>query len=164
MMPARIPVRQRLLSHRRIDGECWIWTGYTNPRRGGYGTINIKGVPDYVHRVAYRLWIGPIPDGLHIDHLCRRPPCFNPAHLEAVTPAENAWRGMAPLIVQSRSGVCKRGHAMTPENTYMRPDGHGRGQCRKCIKIRSRRLQVKRKTDRYRRRRRTRRTKQGAAP
>ena len=39
--------------------------------------------------------VGSIPDGLHLDHLCRVPACVNPEHLEPVTLAENNRRAAA---------------------------------------------------------------------
>lgn len=61
------------------DG-CWYWTGHLNP--DGYGP----------HRRAYRLHVGPIPAGYHLDHLCGVRHCVNPAHLEPVTPRVNSQR------------------------------------------------------------------------
>ncbi len=70
-----------------LDG-CWIWTGALD--RGGYGLFKSRQV--MAHRFAYELWVGPIAEGLHIDHLCYVRPCVNPAHLEPVTQAENNRR------------------------------------------------------------------------
>ena len=50
------------------------------------------------HRFAYEEYVGPIPDGLQIDHLCRNKWCVNPEHLEPVTCRENALRGVAPSV------------------------------------------------------------------
>lgn len=69
--------------------ECWHWLGST---REGYGLIKFAGQVRNAHRVAYELQVGPIPDGLHIDHLCRNRLCVNAAHLEPVTQAENNRR------------------------------------------------------------------------
>lgn len=78
-------------------GECWEWVG---SRRAGYGRMAVgrpAGLPrDTVitaHRIAYEMLIGPIPEGLVIDHLCRNKSCVNPAHLEAVSQRENVLRG-----------------------------------------------------------------------
>lgn len=88
----RRPIAERLL--RKLDrssAECWTWTGAVST--SGYGVIGVSSTAtDYVHRAAYRAWVGPIPAGRHIDHLCRNRLCANPAHLEAVTQAENNRR------------------------------------------------------------------------
>lgn len=84
----------------RGDHECWPWRGCRGKNR--YGRLNIL-TPDGrrtslgAHRVAYELYVGPIPDGLEIDHLCRNRACVNPAHLEPVTRAENIRRAMLRL-------------------------------------------------------------------
>src|SRR6185503_9918754 len=54
------------------DNDCWEWTGSLNPH--GYGAFNVNDGHRQAHRVAYEIIVGPIPDGLQIDHLCRNPP------------------------------------------------------------------------------------------
>ncbi|MBI2934658.1 MAG: HNH endonuclease [Chloroflexi bacterium] len=71
------------------------------------------------HAFSYRLHIGPVPDGLCIDHLCRTHLCVNPAHLEAVRPRTNTLRGESPSAIRHRASHCMRGHPYTPENTYI---------------------------------------------
>lgn len=75
--------------------DCWEWQGSRD--RGGYGSFNalgVRGSPTVLaHRWAYEALVGPIPEGLVIDHLCENPPCCNPAHMEPVTVAENTRRG-----------------------------------------------------------------------
>lgn len=91
-------------------GGCWLWTASLNTN--GYGQINSggRGRPLLAHRVAYELVIGPIPDGLPLDHLCRVHSCVNPAHLEPVTNRENWVRGESPSAVAYVAGTCARGH------------------------------------------------------
>lgn len=88
--------------------ECWPWT--MARQDSGYGRARLPGYPTMpAHRVAYMLANGPIPDGYHIDHLCRNPPCCNPAHLEAVTPAENHRRTRRDFAASIHERVRKTG-------------------------------------------------------
>lgn len=105
------------------SGDCWEWTAFLTP--DGYGRFGLDGAIVAAHRTAYELVVGPIPDGLQIDHLCRNRKCVNPDHLEPVTQLENARRGFWATKTH-----CKHGHEFTPENTYIRPTGAR--QCRTC--------------------------------
>src|SRR5690606_17418880 len=71
-------------------GFCWYWSD--TPAKSGYGRISINNTATYAHRVAWELLMGPIPEGLTIDHLCHNKLCVNPDHLEPVTFGENASR------------------------------------------------------------------------
>jgi hypothetical protein len=104
----------------RTDG-CWYWRGHIIPLGyGQFGIGNRKLVR--AHRYAYEQLIGPIPDGLELDHLCGVRHCVNPSHLEPVTHAENMRR--------SRKTHCKRGHELAGDNLYFTKRGD-RG-CRAC--------------------------------
>lgn len=115
-------------------GGCWIWTGCLVTKKR-YGRIRFGGRTDYTHRASYEIFVGPIPDGLEIDHLCRVHECVNPAHLEAVTRRTNTLRGAGPSAQNARKTVCLHGHPFTEANTYLRPGG-GRS-CRRCHAIRT---------------------------
>lgn len=93
---------------------CWLWKRTLHAE--GYGHIGWQSEPGRnrtgkAHRVVYEALVGPIPDGLHIDHLCRNRACVNPAHLEPVTPQENHRRGQLVRAANNPPTThCKRGH------------------------------------------------------
>jgi hypothetical protein len=70
---------------------CWVWQ--KSILAVGYGCVRINAKTKYAHRVYYERLVGPIPDGLELDHLCRNRACVNPEHLEAVSHRVNARRG-----------------------------------------------------------------------
>ena len=71
---------------------CWDWLGSVGTR--GYGRIGVGGKMLQAHRFAYEQLVGPIADGLVLDHLCNNKRCVNPAHLEPVTVEDNVRRGV----------------------------------------------------------------------
>lgn len=127
------------LSHVEPNTGCWLWLGQINPN--GYGQTPGRRVdgrqPQYrAHRLSYEAYKGPIPAGLHIDHLCRTPLCVNPEHLEAVTQAENNRRSSSTSETH-----CRNGHLRTPESTQTIRAGKHAGQrrCYTCIRMSVRR-------------------------
>jgi hypothetical protein len=110
---------------------CWEWTGAPNPNGYGYATAGSKR--PLAHRLVYELLVGPIPDGLQLDHLCRNRLCVNPDHLEPVTAHVNLHRGYGRTRFRSEQTVCVRGHDFTPENTYI--NSRGNRTCRTCSQM-----------------------------
>jgi HNH endonuclease len=130
----------RLRSKIRVDDHgCWIWTGRVGTSGYGLCHVRVEGRPRtaVAHRRAYELFVGPIPAGLHLDHLCRTPLCVNPGHLEPVTPQENNRRSNSPSARNARATHCVHGHPFDDDNTRISPDGARR--CRRCEAHRVRR-------------------------
>lgn len=117
----------------RIDRDgllgCWLWTGSKSTH--GYGLFRRGEQTIQAHRAVYELLVGPIPDGLDLDHLCRVRLCVNPAHLEPVTRQENVLRSL-PFRRDTRTAFCAAGHPRTPENVYLRRDRPSGRNCRPC--------------------------------
>jgi hypothetical protein len=111
---------------------CWLWLGTIF--QNGYGHVFVKTENGWrhrkAHRVVYEQLVGPVPDGLELDHLCRTRSCCNPAHLEPVTNYVNRFvRGRAGLFNAEKTH-CKNGHPFTPENTYLWGQARYCRQCR----------------------------------
>ncbi len=109
------PIEDRFWEKVTKTDDCWIWTGST--AKGGYGQIWWNGRLQRAPRVAYELTFGRrVPEELDIDHLCRRPSCVRPEHLEAVTTSENIRRGLL-VALRPIQTHCVHGHELTKANT-----------------------------------------------
>lgn len=109
---------------------CWISNRAIQHK--GYTKMGLCGQTLLTHRVAYEAFVGPIPDGLQIDHLCKQTACCNPEHLEAVTCRENLLRGDTLTAAEAAMTHCKRGHPFDEANTYRRADRPNTRGCLAC--------------------------------
>lgn len=117
---------------------CWLWTSYR--AKNGYAQISVAGRLTLAHRFSYELHVGPIADGLQLDHVyergCRHKHCVRPDHLEPVTHQENALRAKALVT------ACPQGHPYDEINTSRRPNGWR--TCKECNRQRARRVRERR--------------------
>jgi len=134
-VPSDTPIEERYRIN-ELTG-CWIFLGSIDEE--GYGRVGSI----MAHRYVYIALVGPIPDGLELDHLCVRPQCVNPSHMEPVSPEVNRERARAYRVPAAWSReTCAKGHAYTPENTSSRiRHVPGRGpvevrDCRTCARAR----------------------------
>ena len=139
-----MPIEARFWSKVEFTDSCWLWTA---SRVVGYGDFSVGSRVDgsakhvRAHRWAYGYLVGPIPEGLVIDHLCRVRHCVNPDHMEPVTLRENILRGVGVAAICAVKTHCKHGHAFDEANTYIYARG-GRG-CRACGRRAQREAQAK---------------------
>ena len=123
--------------------SCWSWRG---AHREGYGEGWDGAHPISAHRAAHELWIGPIPAGYEVDHLCHTQECVetaqcshrgcvNPEHLQAVPPRVNNLRSRSTAAINARKTHCPQGHLYDEINTHVTP--RGTRSCRECWKISS---------------------------
>lgn len=116
---------------------CWEWTGALH--KAGYGELFVEGKRQRAHRLVYEALVGPIPAGMHLDHLCRNRRCVRPDHLEPVTPKENVHRGESIPARNAAKTHCIAGHPFSEANTYIYFDRKGRMArvCKTCARRRA---------------------------
>lgn len=125
-------------------GPCLLWTSECDPR--GYGFFrpasgrhkNSGRVA--AHRFAYEAFVGPIPDGMELDHLCRVRNCVRVHHLEPVPHRVNTLRGQTITGSNASKTHCKHGHSLENAYIHSRPDGRKYRRCRTCCEVRALRL------------------------
>lgn len=129
MKDTNLAIKQKLEDNIYIDfNGCWLWQGALNSK--GYGHSRLADKKGLVHRISYEFYVGPVPSGLELDHLCRVRSCINPNHLEPVTHAENMRRGAFYWTAKTH---CIRGHEFIEENIKRQS---GRRHCIPCRKLR----------------------------
>jgi hypothetical protein len=123
---------------------CWVWRSKVV---NGYGRIEVRSgvgrtsrTTEAAHRVSYETFVGPIPDGLQIDHLCRNRLCVNPVHLEPVTGRVNTLRGNTITAANFAKTECKSDHPLAGANLKVLPSGERR--CRTCERAAKRRYRA----------------------
>lgn len=132
--------------------ECWSWDEAVN--QGGYGRARYGSKVYLAHRLFYEFLVGPIPDGMELDHTCHNADptcvlrtecphrrCVNPAHLEPVTKQENLSRKRVSGPPRDAITHCVNGHAFTAENTYRTSRGYR--LCRICRRATKKRYKDK---------------------
>jgi hypothetical protein len=133
-------LRERFLAKIAVNPMtgCWLWTARIDA--SGYGRLNRgPGVSPMAHRFAYEEFVGPIPGGMQLDHLCRTRRCVNPEHLEPVTNRQNALRGESFAAVNASKTKCTAGHELAGENVRVRERrGSTERECLICARTRKR--------------------------
>jgi hypothetical protein len=136
-----------ILEHMVNTDECWIWARHLNPQ--GYGRViyisHGKRYTAQAHRVMYEAMVGPIGQGMVLDHLCRVHQCVNPSHLEPVSTRENILRGQGTSAVNAKKNTCSKGHAYDSENTWLKRRGNRVERvCRICYRTSQREIMKRR--------------------
>lgn len=150
-MPPKMTLEEKVLSGIgpiESDSECWPWQKARQHQ--GYGIQNHEGAT-LAHRVAWTFLVGPIPEEMTLDHLCRNKACVNPDHLEVVTAVENTRRALPHKWENYREdlqgrAICANGHEQTPETQRVAMSGGTlRRSCRPCQAASTRRYLAKKK-------------------
>jgi hypothetical protein len=123
-------------------GGCWLWTAHVTA--GGYGQFTPRHHKhESAHRFAYALLVGPIPEGMTLDHACRVPRCVRPEHLRPMPIGPNVLGGVGITAINARKATCHRGHRFSQANTYVRADGSR--ACKTCQREAERRYRERRR-------------------
>lgn len=143
-----VPLIVRLESRIEKTSDCWIWRGKID--KTGYGSFGLKdnGVSRTrsAHKIVYEVLVGPIPQGMQLDHDCHDPIiciddcphrlCVNPSHLAIVTPRQNVLRSNGLAAKNASKTHCKNGHEFTEQNIYVPAKRPNRRYCRTCAGMR----------------------------
>lgn len=130
---------QRFLAKREEGDGCWLWNAALD--RNGYGRFYFRGRAQWAHRVAYELFVAPIPEGFQVDHQCNTPACVRPDHLKAMTPRDNYLRSRHPNAVAAVTSTCHLGHTLSDALLEVRTTASGgtrtTRRCRYCNRARA---------------------------
>ena len=138
MLPARI--LKRIIFD---PSGCWLWQGACQSE---YGWISWNSRADRIHRVVFRILIGPISKDTELHHLCENRSCCNPDHLKPVTRKEH--KALHPKPTPTH---CKNGHPFSGNNLKISVNAshpNGQQQCRTCMREAMKRYHKKNSTGR----------------
>jgi hypothetical protein len=129
-----VPLQDRLNARINKTDTCWLWTGKVD--KTGYGSFGMRVDQACrtrsAHKIVYETLVGPVPESMQLDHLCKIPLCVNPEHLEIVSPKENIMRSNGLASINAKKTHCKYGHEFTEANTYVPSKRPNRRYCRTC--------------------------------
>ena len=142
-----LSAKERITSRSAVEDRgyrtpCWISNRSGNG--DGYTKLTFEGKVRATHRFAYEVFVGPIPDGTVLDHLCSQRACCNPEHLEPVVFKENLMRGDTPAALNARKTHCPKGHALTDDNLIPANLKQGSRACLRCHRDRMQARRVNR--------------------
>lgn len=137
------PAEDRFWPKVQVTQGCWLWIGGRDMHGYGHFYFGPDDGQGGSHRFSWELRNGPVPAGMHLDHLCRVRHCVRPDHMEVVSNRENVLRGVGPSAENARKTHCKRDHEFTPENTGRNKAGNR--YCRECERAKWTRTAERRK-------------------